>query len=179
MFRFTYNLKIWDWFSRLNWNISLNIIFFLWVSHELHGVICIFIWYIYCNIKFTRFLGSKNLSKLKNIGFGYLVTTTTGGYFAIRISSQTTKKEVFESPLLRTIIPRKLLSFCDTITFAPVQSQVLRKAKTWYNRKKFPIVTASIHCLRLTLHQKLFTTHPSPQQFSESTQKSIGFQYKI
>jgi len=29
--------------------------------------------------------------------------------------------------------------------------------------QNFPIVTASIHCLRLTLHQKLFATHPSPQ----------------
>jgi hypothetical protein len=29
-----------------------------------------------------------------------LTTTTTGGYFAIQISSQTTKKEVFENPLL-------------------------------------------------------------------------------
>jgi hypothetical protein len=55
-------------------------------------------------------------------------TTTTGGYFAIQISSQTTKKDVSEIPLLQTIIPRKLLSFCDTITFAPVQSQVLRNS---------------------------------------------------
>jgi hypothetical protein len=39
--------------------------------------------------------------------------------------------------------------------------------------QNFPIVTASIHCLRLTLHQKLFATHPSPQRLSESTQKSI------
>jgi hypothetical protein len=45
--------------------------------------------------------------------------------------------------------------------------------------QKFPIVTASIHCLRLTLHQKLFATHPSPQRLSESIQKSIGFRYKI
>jgi hypothetical protein len=57
-------------------------------------------------------------------------TTTKGGYFAIRISSQTTKKKVSKSPLLRTIIPRKLLSFCDTITFVPVQSQVLRNSGT-------------------------------------------------
>jgi len=28
--------------------------------------------------------------------------------------------------------------------------------------QNFSIVTASIHCLRLTLHQKLFATHPSP-----------------
>jgi hypothetical protein len=28
---------------------------------------------MYCNTKFTRFLGSKNLLELKNIGFGYLV----------------------------------------------------------------------------------------------------------
>ncbi len=58
------------------------------------------------------------------------VTTTTGGYFAIQISSQTTKKEIFETPLLRTIIPRKLLTFCDTITFAPVPSQVLHNSQT-------------------------------------------------
>jgi hypothetical protein len=45
--------------------------------------------------------------------------------------------------------------------------------------QNFPIVTASIHCLRLTLHHKLFATHPSPQRLSESTQKSIGFRYKI
>jgi hypothetical protein len=45
--------------------------------------------------------------------------------------------------------------------------------------QNFPIVTASIHCLRLTLHQKLFATHPSPQRLSESTQKSISFRYKI
>ncbi len=106
-------------------------------------------------------------------------TTTKGAYFAIQISSQTTKKKVFESPLLRTIIPRKLLSFCDTITFAPVQSQVLRNSWTWYNRKTFPITTASIHCLWLTLHRKLFAVNPSPQRLSEPTQKSIGFRYKI
>jgi hypothetical protein len=64
-------------------------------------------------------------------------TTTIGGYFAIRISSQTTKKEVSKTPLLRTIIPHKLLSFCDTITFVPVQSQVLCNSRTWYNRKTF------------------------------------------
>jgi hypothetical protein len=58
------------------------------------------------------------------------VTTTIGGYFAIQISSQTTKKEISKSPLLRTIIPRKLLTFCDTITFAPVPSQVLHNSQT-------------------------------------------------
>jgi hypothetical protein len=106
-------------------------------------------------------------------------TTTTKGYFAIQISSQTTKKEVSENPLLRTIIPRKLLSFCDTITFTPVQSQVLHNSRTRYNRKTFPIITASIHCLRLTLHRKLFATKPSPQQLSKSTQKSIENRYNI
>jgi hypothetical protein len=59
------------------------------------------------------------------------ITTTTGGYFAIQISSQTTKKEISEISLLRTIIPRKLLTFCDTITFAPVPSQVLHNSRTW------------------------------------------------
>ncbi len=95
-----------------------------------------------------------------NVSNKRIYTTTTGGYFAIHISSQTTKKEVSESPPLRTIIPRKLLSFCDTITFAPVQSQVLHNSWTWYNRKTFPIITASIYCLRLTLHRKyLEQTH--------------------
>jgi len=41
------------------------------------------------------------------------------------------------------------------------------------------IIIASIYCLRLTLHQKLFATNPSPQQLSELTQKFIGFRYKI
>jgi hypothetical protein len=59
-----------------------------------------------------------------------LDTTTTGGYFAIHISSQTTKKEVSENPHLRTITPRKLLNLCDTTTFAPVQSQVLHTSRT-------------------------------------------------
>jgi hypothetical protein len=105
--------------------------------------------------------------------------TTTWGYFAIQISSQTPKKEVSESPLLRTIILRKLLSSCDTITFALVQLQVLRNSRTQYNRKTFPIVTASIHCLRLIMHRKLSATNPSSQRLSESTQKSIGLRYKI
>jgi hypothetical protein len=107
------------------------------------------------------------------------VTTITGGYFAIHISSQTTKKEVSENPHLQTITPRKLLSLCDTITFALVQSQVLHNFRTWYNRKTFTIITASIYSLWLTLHRKLFTTNPSPQRLSKSTQKSIGFRNKI
>jgi hypothetical protein len=56
--------------------------------------------------------------------------TTIGGYFANHISSQTTKKEVSESPPLRTIIPRKILSLCDTKTFTLVQSQVLHNYQT-------------------------------------------------
>ncbi len=106
-------------------------------------------------------------------------TTTTNGYFAIHISSQTTKKEAPESSHLRTIIPRKLLTFCDTITFAHVQSQVLHNSRTWYHRKTFPIITASIYNLRFTLHRKLCATNPSPQRLSELTQKPIGFRYKI
>ncbi len=106
-------------------------------------------------------------------------TTTTGGYFANHISLQTTKKEVSESPPLRTIIPRKILSLCDTKTFTPVQSQVLHNYRTWNIRKTFPIITTSIYCLRLTLHRKLFATNPSPQRLSESTQKSIGFRCNI
>jgi len=57
-------------------------------------------------------------------------TTTTWGYFAIHVSSQTTKKEVSENPHLRTINPRKLLSLCDTTTFVLVQSQVLHNSRT-------------------------------------------------
>jgi len=106
-------------------------------------------------------------------------TTTTGGYFAIHISSQTTKKEVSESLPLQTIIPRKILSFCDTKTSTPVQSQVLHNSRTWHNCKTFPIITASRYCVRLTLHRKLFVTNRSPQRLSESTEKSIGFRYKI
>ncbi len=46
-----------------------------------------------------------------------ITTTTTWGYFAIQISSQTTKKDVSEIPLLRTIIPRKFLSFSGGFSF--------------------------------------------------------------
>jgi hypothetical protein len=97
------------------------------------------------------------------------------GLFCEHISLQTTKKEVFESSPLWTIIPRKILSLCDTKIFAPVQSQVLHNDWTWNIRKTFPIITTSIYYLRLTVHQKLFATNPSPQRLSESTQKSISF----
>jgi hypothetical protein len=119
------------------------------------------------------------LAKGHLISHNPMITTTIGGYFAIHISSQTTKKEVFENPHLQTITPRKLLSLCDTITFAPVQSQVLHNSQTWYNRKTFTIITASIYRLRWTLHRKLFATNPSPQRLSESTQKSIDFRNKV
>ncbi len=102
-----------------------------------------------------------------------------GGYIAIQISSQTTKKEVSKNSPLRTIILRKLLSFCDTITLAPIQLQVLRNSRNWYNHKTFPIITASIHRLRFTVHRKLFAVKPSLQPLNESTQKSISFRYKI
>jgi len=120
----------------------------------------------------------------KNVAYGHIYgykrfTTTTGGYFAIHISSQTTKKEDSENPQLRTITPRKLLSLCYTITFAPVQSQVLHNSRTWHNRKFFTIVTVFIYHLRLTLHRKLFATNPSLQQLGELTQKSIGFRSKV
>jgi hypothetical protein len=65
-----------------------------------------------------------------SFSYEFITTTTTGGYFAIQISSQTTKKDVSKIPLLQTIILRKLLSFCDTITFALVQSQVLHNSQT-------------------------------------------------
>jgi hypothetical protein len=60
---------------------------------------------------------------------GLTITTTKEGYIAIQISSQTTKKKVSENPQLRTTISRKLLSSYETITFAPVQSQVLRNSR--------------------------------------------------
>jgi hypothetical protein len=72
----------------------------------------------------------NKLSFLERYISSYVSTTTTGGYFAIQTSSQTTKKEVSENPLLQTIIPRKFLSLCDTMTFAPVQSQVLHNSRT-------------------------------------------------
>jgi hypothetical protein len=43
----------------------------------------------------------------------------------------------------------------------------------------FPIITASIHCLWLTLHWKLFATNSSLQRFSESIQKSIDFRWQL
>jgi hypothetical protein len=75
-------------------------------------------------------------------------------------SSQTLKLLRYHNIRTRTIAsPSQLRNF--------IQSQ------------NFSIVTISIHCLRLTLHQKLFATHPSPQRLSELIQKSIGFRYKI
>jgi len=56
---------------------------------------------------------------------------------------------------------------------SPSQLPNLIKSQT------FLIITASIHCLRLTLYRKLFATNPSPQRLSKSTQNSIGFWYKI
>jgi hypothetical protein len=80
---------------------------------------------------------------------------------------------------LRTTISRNLLSSYETITFAPVQSQVLRNSRNWYNHKTFPIIISSIHHLRFPVHRKLFATNPSPQRLTESTQNSIDFRYKI
>ncbi len=57
------------------------------------------------------------------------ITTTKEGHIAIQISSQTTKKTVSENPQFRTTIPRKLLSLCETLNFAPVQSQALRNSR--------------------------------------------------
>ncbi len=56
-------------------------------------------------------------------------TTTKKGHIAIQISSQTTKKSDSENPQFRTRIRRKLLSLCETHTFAPVQSQALRNSR--------------------------------------------------
>jgi hypothetical protein len=70
----------------------------------------------------------------------------------------------------------KLLRYHNICTCTIASPSQLRNL---IQSQNFPIVTASIHCLRLTLHQKLFATHPSPQRLSESTQKSISFRYKI
>ncbi len=56
-------------------------------------------------------------------------TTTKKGHIAIQISSQTTKKSDSENPQFRTRFRRKLLSLCETHTFAPVQSQALRNSR--------------------------------------------------
>ncbi len=66
---------------------------------------------------------------LENFHHTEMFTTTKEGYIAIQISSQTTKKKVSENPQLQTTISRKLLSCYETITFAPVQSQVLRNSR--------------------------------------------------
>jgi hypothetical protein len=57
-------------------------------------------------------------------------TTTKKGHIAIQISSQTTKKSDSENPRFRTRIRRKFLSLCETVMFAPVQSQPLRNSET-------------------------------------------------
>jgi hypothetical protein len=148
------------------------------------GVICYPIlitsihgWYNSCFCNY--YLNFCNYNNIFNHIYKEPCTTTKRGYIAIQISSQTTKKEVSENPPLRTIIPCKLLSFCETITFTPVQSQILHNSRNWYNRKTFLIITTSIHHLQFTVHRKLFATNPSPQWLNESTQKSIGFRYKI
>jgi hypothetical protein len=116
---------------------------------------------------------------MMGIPMRWTCTTTKEGYIAIQISSQTTKNFFYENPQLRTTISRKLLSSYETITFAPVQSQVLCNSQNWYNRKTFPIIISSIHHLRFPIHRKLFATNPSPQRLTESTQNSISFRYKI
>jgi hypothetical protein len=58
-----------------------------------------------------------------------IITTTKKGHIAIQISSQTTKKSDSENPQFRTRIPRKLLSLCETPTFAPVQSQPVHNSR--------------------------------------------------
>jgi hypothetical protein len=56
-------------------------------------------------------------------------TTTKKGHIVIQISSQTTKKSDSENPQFRTRIRRKLLSLCETLIFALVQSQALRNSR--------------------------------------------------
>jgi len=56
-------------------------------------------------------------------------TTTKKGHIVIQISSQTTKKSDSENPQFRTQIRHKLLSLCETHTFAPVQLQALRNSR--------------------------------------------------
>jgi len=70
----------------------------------------------------------KNLEKVLALTKG-TITTTKEGHIAIQISSQTTKKTVSENPQFRTTIPRKLLSLCETLNFAPIQSQALRNSR--------------------------------------------------
>jgi hypothetical protein len=106
-------------------------------------------------------------------------TTTKKGHIVIQKSSQTTKKSISENPQFRTTIPHKLLSLCETLTFAPVQSQALRNSRNWNDRKTFPIIMSSIHDLWLTIHRKLFAVNPTSQWFSELTQNSIGFRYNV
>jgi len=112
---------------------------------------------------------TKNFHHYERLSTATTFTTTKEGYIAIQISSQTTKKKVSENPQLRTTISRKLLSCYETITFAPVQSQVLRNSRNWYNRKTFLIIISSIHHLQFPVHQKLFATNPSLQRLSKST----------
>ncbi len=107
------------------------------------------------------------------------ITTTKEGHIAIQILSQTTKKTVSKNPQFRTTIPRKLLSLCETLTFAPVQSQALRNSQNWNNHKTFPIIMSSIHDLWFIIHRKLFATNPTSQQLSELTKKSIDFRYNV
>ncbi len=106
-------------------------------------------------------------------------TTTIGGYFAIRISSQNNKERSFQKPTVvnhNSSQTLKLLRYHNIRTCTIASPSQLRNL---IQSQNFPIVTASIHCLRLTLHQKLFATHPSLQRLSVSIQKSIGFRYKI
>jgi hypothetical protein len=77
------------------------------------------------SIFFTYFQSTfSQLDKLAN----FANTTTKEGHIAIQISSQITKKSVSENLQFRTTIPRKLLSICETLTFALVQSQALRNS---------------------------------------------------
>jgi hypothetical protein len=95
----------------------------------------------------------------KSHKFNSTNTTTKKGHIAIQISSETTKKSVSENSQFRTTIPRKLLSLCETLTFARVQSQALRNTRNWNNRKTFLIIMSSIHKLWFTIHRKLFATN--------------------
>ncbi len=89
------------------------------------------------------------------------------------------KEKSFQKPAIvnhNSLQTLKLLRYHNIRTRTIASPSQLRNL---IQSQNFPIITASIHCLWLTLHQKLFATHPSPQRLSESIQKSIGFRYKI
>jgi hypothetical protein len=64
-------------------------------------------------------------------------TTTTGGYFAIQISSQTTKKEIFESPLSQTLNLLWYHNICTRTIASPSQLPNLIKSQNFFDYNCF------------------------------------------